>query len=191
MLLDRLTQRPTLQKPTYRLIRLRDQDRGYVLTSRPLFLPSHWINGRSFPCTKPICDACPWCKGQARREHAYLGLLRLNATSQAYPTILELPPSALYHAEIDYGTDDLFGAYLCSSRPARRAKPRIELRDLKTEGDLTTKAIDHAAIIRTLAKVYGLPSPDDHRTDEEWSLAVALRTNDPHYSPARSQPPAE
>jgi len=40
-------------------------------------------------------------------------------------------------------------------------------------------------VLRTLAKVYALPDPAAYETENEWLLALEIRTRSPDYSPGR------
>jgi hypothetical protein len=169
---------------TLRLIRVYDVVRGIITSHEPLYLASHWRIGRSYPCIKHVVGVCPWCKGLPRREHAYIGVTTSTKAGQLFRAIMELPPDALAAAMRDVETGDLYALGFDASRRHAKAPLKIDLHDgpdrVAAVG-VTTTSTD---ILRTLAKVYGLPDPWTFTTEEDWKHQVYLRTNDPEYSPS-------
>jgi len=185
-----LTVRPYTRRPTLRLIRIGDLIRFQILSTCPSYLDSHWRRARTYPCTMKLVGSCPWCDTSEKRQHAYLAGRRLGQNSDSFQCILELPPSALHVAMDAEQANDLHGWRLTADRPRKHATPQVKLYPPQPTERERTHAIPATEIVRTLAKIYALPDPDDLDT-AAWSWAVKARTSSPDYSPSTHQPPAE
>jgi hypothetical protein len=178
---------PTLLPPTLPLIRVRDHLNAVALAPKLDYLPSHWYNSRSFPCTMPLIQTCPWCDKTPKRLHAYLPILLKPPTADAYQAILELPATAATAAYNDHQEPILYH-YCTITRRHKKATPQITFGDqIKTT--LMPPMVQPLQTLRTLCKIYALPDPLNYSSHAEWSLAVKLRISQPTYSPSRSQPP--
>jgi len=182
-LIDRLTQRPGTTPPTLPLIRVRNVARGTILSSKPLFLPSHWRSSRSFPCTAELLGSCPWCVATPRREHAYIAATLLQATTRPRTIVLELPPHTLPTPA------QLYGVCYLATRRSHRAPIVVELSTRPDNAPAPPPAIATDEILRTLRKVYHLPDPAAYRTEDLWLLDLKARVEHPDYTPQRALNP--
>jgi hypothetical protein len=164
--------------------------RFQILSEVPSYLDSHWRKSRTYPCTLQLVGACPWCDTAEKRQHAYLAGRRIEQNDQKSLCVLELPPSSLHAAMDTEAHSDLHGVGLIAMRPRKHATPEIKLYWPKPSERERAGPIASTEILRTLAKVYALPDPDDMDT-EAWAWAVKARTSSPDYSPSTHQPPAD
>ena len=191
MLEDRLHVAPREVPSTLRLIRCRETIAGIVLSTHPVYLRSHWRNGRSYPCTKTLIDECPWCASTPARPHAYLGLLVTTKTTDPFKAIIELTPQSLRDGLAEAGITDPYAYVLLATRRHKKAPLEIHL---EAPPDHTTGALKYVgadSMLRCLARVYGLPDPEEYDGEQSYAMALRARVFDAQYSPARSQPPPD
>jgi hypothetical protein len=187
MSVESLLAPPPLAPPTLRLLRCPDRMPLWVLSETPLYMASHWRNGRSYPCTATLFNYCLWCRSHERREPAYIGVLIGTEVSKR---ILEVPPRPLL--EIIKALPEgrtLLGATITPRRHSRYSPIMLDC-ELSSATNFKGPRITPADILRTLAKVYGLPDPLGV-DPEAWTKAVMERVTADGYNPSTKLPPAE
>jgi hypothetical protein len=179
---DALSRRPRVLPPTLPLVRVASMARGLFLADSPLYLPSHWRLGRSFPCVAALLQHCPWCAGAERREHAYIPVLLAHTGYKPTRDLLEVPPHVFTE------NAGLYGKCFTASRRSKRAPLLVSIEPRPDDKPPPPPPIDAHQVLRTLAKVYALPDPAAYDTEHEWLLALQIRTDSPDYSPGRHNP---
>lgn len=186
-----LNERPRSVSTTLRLVRVYSKLAGIFASEAPLYIGSHWRNGRSWPCVKKLLGHCPWCKGTPRREHAYLGVIITAAPDQKYRAVIELPPDTVHTALTISGAAEPFRHGFTAERPRPKAPLRLKVDSDLVPGWETLRPTDAFEMLRTIARVYALPDPAEATARETWLLNLRLRIEDPEYSPAVRQPMEE
>ena len=183
--IDTLSTRPSARPPALHVVRCHDQLVFISLSNAPLFLASHWRNGRSFPCSADLIGECRFCSPCPRRVHAYLAGMIASGNGQSwFKGAVELSPEPLLRLMDESGVADLLGHCLALDRQHKRGSVQVSFRKEQRRPNLS--AIGHMEILRTLTRLYALPEPDDYLTEEAWLLAVRIRVMAPDYTPARS-----
>ena len=177
---DVLSRRPRTLPPTLPLSRVHDFARGTILVDAPLFLASHWRNGRSFPCLSTILASCPYCAGCEQRHHAYIACVLNNGGTHTMKVVLELPAKCCPPDEL------LYGKHFVATRRGKRCPVNVEISDRQNDEPAPPPKADPRDTLRTIAKVYALPDPAAYDTEKEWLAAVQVRASDPDNSPATS-----
>jgi hypothetical protein len=177
---DVLSRRPRTLPPTLPLSRVRDYARGTILVDAPLFLASHWRNGRSFPCLEKILPSCPYCSGCEQRHHAYVACVLNSGGTHTSIVILELSARCFPLEE------HLYGKHFTASRRGKRSPVDVEISDRQSDEPAPPPRREQRETLRTIAKVYALPDPVAYDTEKEWLAAVKIRVLDPDYSPGKS-----
>jgi hypothetical protein len=191
MLEEQLLTVPRILPSTLRLIRVRERLLSIVLSAKPVYIGSHWKNGRNVPCTRSLLNECPWCVSTPLRHHAYLGVRVTPPAATRFDAVVELSPQALLEATQVAATQNLHGLTLVCSRRHKKAPIDIHL-DVDQHAALAIlRIISTDDVLRTIAKVYGLPDPASYDGDQAWLLALRSRVFDPTYSPSRAQPPTD
>jgi hypothetical protein len=183
-----LDQPPRTMQSPLRLVRVYDRLAGVFVSREPLYLGSHWRQGRSFPCVRKLLRECPWCRSTARREHAYLGVLVKTAPGHYYRAVIEIPPATVAQALADSDQEDLWGLAFQASRRHKKAPLSLVVSDERCPGIENQAQTTSFDILRTLARVYGLPDPLEASAKESWLLQVQLRITHADYSPAKHGP---
>jgi hypothetical protein len=187
MLEDLLHKRPPIVHRTYRLLRVHESLRGLIISHAPVYLCSHWRKGRTYPCVRTLLGDCPWCAATPQRQHAYIGIVAYTPARAPTRCILELSPASLQAAMTRANVFDPYARPFDAQRTYKKSPVELRLLEpLKPEEPVKTP-IDTNEIVRTLAKVYALPDPSDHGSEEAWLLAVRLRVNSLDYTPAKHQ----
>ena len=183
--------RPPRREPCLQLVRIHDRAVFLLISDRFLWLPSHWEQGRSWPCTERLCGTCPRClQSSPRRNYAYAGALHgYLHTEQRDLVILELSEHVAEQIleKKDQAAGESFTEYVRGSawtvtKPNRYAKAKIE----RLQPTVPSITVPEESIIRTLCRIYSMPERENFSSMGEWQEAVQRRILDPAYSPGKA-----